>query len=61
MIYRFNTPTKTSTYTHEDIDKVVRAMPANKAPGPDGFNDTFYKKCWDIIKHDIYQLCDEFF
>jgi hypothetical protein len=48
-------------YTHKDIDKVVRAMPANKAPGPDGFNGTIYKKCWDKIKHDIYQLCDEFF
>jgi hypothetical protein len=36
-------------------------MPANKAPGPDGFNGAFYKSCWEIIKHDIYQLCDKFF
>jgi hypothetical protein len=33
----------------------------DKALGPDGFNGVFYKKCWNIIKFDIYQLCDEFF
>jgi hypothetical protein len=48
-------------YTHEDIDKVVKGMPMHKAPGPDGFNGEFYKKCWNIIKFDIYQLCDVFF
>jgi hypothetical protein len=49
------------SYTHDEIDKVVKEMPANKAPGPDGFNGAFYKSCWEIIKHDIYQLCDKFF
>ena len=49
------------SYTHDEIDKVVKEMPANKAPGPDDFNSAFYKSCWEIIKHDIYQLCDKFF
>jgi hypothetical protein len=49
------------SFSHEDIDRVVKLMPANKAPGPDGFNGDFFKKYWDIIKKDVYQLCDEFF
>ena len=33
----------------------------DKAPGPDGFNGMFVKKCWPIIKEDFYNLCDSFF
>ena len=33
----------------------------DKAPGPDGFNGMFLKKCWHIIKEDVYQLCNDFF
>lgn len=31
-------------------------MLAEKAPGPDGFNGTFYKKCWQLIKQDIMDV-----
>jgi hypothetical protein len=44
-----------------DIDKVIKQMPADKAPGPDGFNGLFLKRCWDIIKENIYTLCFDFF
>jgi hypothetical protein len=36
-------------------------MPADKAPGPDGFNGVFIKKCWPIIKEDIYRLFMNFY
>ena len=36
-------------------------MPADRAPGPDGFNGSFLKSCWHIIKEDFYALCDQFF
>jgi hypothetical protein len=36
-------------------------MPCDKAPGPDGFNGMFIKKCWHIIRNDIYELCLDFF
>ena len=36
-------------------------MPTDKAPGPDGFNGMFMKRCWSIIKNDFYALCEEFF
>src|ERR1041384_2198359 len=31
-------------------------MPSDKAPGPDGFTGIFFKKCWDVIKHDIMRV-----
>lgn len=48
-------------FTHDEIDAVVRAMPPDRAPGPDGFNGHFLKCCWSIIKDDFYKLCDEFY
>lgn len=47
-------------FTHEEIDAVVKDMPPDRAPGPDGFNGAFINACWPIIKHDIYLLCEEF-
>ncbi|KAG8100647.1 hypothetical protein GUJ93_ZPchr0013g35164 [Zizania palustris] len=44
-----------------DITSVVQNMPSSKAPGPDGFNGHFFKKCWHIIKDDIFSLCQDFF
>jgi hypothetical protein len=47
--------------THEEIDEIAKRLPSDKAPGPNGFDGVFLKKCWPIIKQDIYQLCWEFF
>lgn len=47
-------------FTHEEIDQVVAHLPADKSPGPDGFNTDFFKKCWPIIKQDFYNLCIAF-
>ena len=35
-------------------------MPLDRAPGPDGFNGMFLKKCWPIIKQDFYRLAKDF-
>jgi hypothetical protein len=47
-------------FTKDEIDKVIKSIPADKAPGPDGFNGMFLKSCWDIIAPDFYRLCDDF-
>ena len=36
------------------------AMEHSKAPGPDGFPAEFYQKIWDVIKHDLMNLFNEF-
>jgi hypothetical protein len=48
-------------FTKEDIDRVIKILPLDKAPSPDGFNGTILKKCWPIIREDIYELCLDFF
>jgi len=47
-------------FSHQEIDDVVRNLPLDKSPGPDGFNNEFLKKCWPIVKHDFYNLCAAF-
>lgn len=31
-------------FTNEEIDNIIKHMPPEKAPGPDGFSGLFYKK-----------------
>jgi hypothetical protein len=50
-----------SPFIKEEIDVVIKHMPADKALSPDGFNGLFLKKCWHIIKEDIYNLCQDFY
>ena len=39
----------TTPFSHEEIDNVVKGMPPDRAPGPDGFSGAFLKACWPII------------
>jgi hypothetical protein len=43
-------------FSEDEINVVVKALPSDKSPGPDGFNNEFIKKCWPIIKADFYEL-----
>ena len=48
------------TFGKDKIDAVVKGLPSDKAPGLDGFNTDFLKKCWPIICEDFYRLCEAF-
>jgi hypothetical protein len=39
----------------------IKAIPIDHAPGPDGFNGKFIKKCRPIIKADFLRLFADFF
>ncbi|KAM0908017.1 hypothetical protein ACQ4PT_015732 [Festuca glaucescens] len=40
-------------FSEAELHSAVFEMPGEKAPGPDGFNGKFFKRCWDIIKDDM--------
>src|SRR4051794_29055550 len=48
------------SFTTKEIDELINQMPTDKAPGPDGFNGSFIKKCWDIICQDFYRMISNF-
>jgi len=43
----------TQPFSTEEIDAVVKSLPSDKAPGLDGFNTYFIKKCWPKVKQDF--------
>jgi hypothetical protein len=42
------------------MDEVVKEMPVDRAPGPDGFNGIFLKNVVLLLKKDFYKLAEDF-
>ncbi|WVZ69147.1 LOW QUALITY PROTEIN: hypothetical protein U9M48_017983 [Paspalum notatum var. saurae] len=47
-------------FTEEEIWGIIREMPSEKAPGPDGFTGLFFKTTWSIIKEDVVNAVNAF-
>jgi hypothetical protein len=45
-------------FTEEEIWTVIRAMPVDKAPGPDGFTTRFLQLAWPVTRADVMQVFD---
>jgi hypothetical protein len=50
----------TLPFQQKEMDDVIKEMPADRAPGPDGFNGMFLKKCWPVVKNEFYKLAIDF-
>ena len=48
-------------FEKQEVDLVIKNLASDKAPGPNGFNSDFIKKCWHIICDDFYNLCNAFY
>jgi hypothetical protein len=47
--------------TAEEIRDILFHMPANNAPGPDGFSADFFKASWSIVGEDMVAAIKGFF
>jgi len=47
------------SFQSAEIKEVVLKADGNKSPG-DGFNFSFFKKCWDLMEREVGTMFDEF-
>ncbi|CAN1135132.1 Transcription factor bHLH157 [Linum perenne] len=47
--------------TPKEVEEALRSMPMDKAPGPDGYPVSFYKRCWKIVGPDVTEAVLYFF
>ena len=48
-------------FTDDEVEEVIKHLPSDRAPGPDGFTGLFLKRCWSILKDDFMKLVTEFY
>nr|AAU93576.1 hypothetical protein [Oryza sativa Japonica Group] len=48
-------------FSEEEVWAVVKSLPSDKAPGPDGFTGQFYKTCWPVIKSVVLVALNSLF
>jgi hypothetical protein len=44
----------------DEVLAAIRAMPPDRAPGPDGFPGAFYKSAWHIISGEVMEAIEAF-
>jgi hypothetical protein len=48
-------------FSSTKIDDVIKGLPNENFPGPDGFNNEFIKNCWNIIDAYIKKEMKDFY
>ena len=60
QVSHFENKALTQQFTEKEIKEAIFQMEHNKAPGPDGFPAEFYQVFWNVIKHDLMDLFNDF-
>jgi hypothetical protein len=60
FIHPHRLPVLDNPFSPEEIKDALSDMPSDHAPGPDGFNGMFMKKCCSIIQDDFDRLFGQF-
>jgi hypothetical protein len=47
-------------FSKEEVWTVIKGLPSDKAPGPNGFTARFFQSVWPVIKHDVISAFDAF-
>lgn len=47
-------------FTEEEVEKIIKDIPLDRAPGSDGFTGLFLKVAWPVIKADVMRAFDAF-
>lgn len=45
----------------DEVLRAAKSIGALKAPGPNGIQAVFYKKCWDLVGQSITNMVKDFF
>ena len=45
--------------TLQEVEKTINQMKKEKAPSLDGFTVNFFHSCWDMLKHEIWEMVEE--
>jgi hypothetical protein len=48
-------------FSEQEVESVIKAMPKQKAPGPDDFIGALFSQCWSIIKADCMDDVQQFY
>uniref|UniRef100_J3LFX9 CCHC-type domain-containing protein n=1 Tax=Oryza brachyantha TaxID=4533 RepID=J3LFX9_ORYBR len=48
-------------FTEEEVWSIIKALPNEKSPGPDGFTGGFYQSCWGLIKKEVMAALIKFY
>jgi hypothetical protein len=48
-------------FLEQEVEAKIKSIPKEKAPGPDGFIEAFFRSCWHIIKLDLMRAINQFY
>ncbi|TYJ48346.1 hypothetical protein E1A91_A01G055500v1, partial [Gossypium mustelinum] len=48
-------------FSLEEIRDAIWSCEESKAPEPDGFNMCFFRRCWNIVKEDVFRMMSDFY